>query len=388
MARFLHTADWQLGMVRAFLPPEAQARYDEARIDAIRALGRLAEAEACAFIVVCGDVFEHAQIGARSAARSMRALQALPVPVYLLPGNHDPLNAGSVYRSRWFTTERPEHVTVLDAPALVRISDEVELLAAPWYGKQPPVPQLDVMATQIEPAAQGTVRIGVGHGATEDIAGDMTGTALRVSRFTEALNRRALDYVALGDHHSLRDVGNLGKIWYPGTPEPTRFTETAPGHVLLVELEPDIPPKVTPRRVGRWTLVEQKWDLHENADVKALLAWLDAFPDESRTVAKPILSGSLSLSDHAYLTDGLDVRRDLFAAIPDSSRSNLSIRAEDTDLDGLDLTGFAADAAADLRERGGPAALDALELLLRLAARADDAATGLGTGTGTGAATA
>ena len=386
MARFLHTADWQLGMVRAFLPPEAQARYDEARIDAIRALGRLAEAEGCAFIVVCGDVFEHAQIGARSAARSMRALQALPVPVYLLPGNHDPLNAGSVYRSRWFTTERPEHVTVLDAPGLVRISDEVELLAAPWYGKQPPVPQLDVMATQVEPAAQGTVRIGVGHGATEDIAGDMTGTALRVGRFTEALNRRALDYVALGDHHSLRDVGNLGKIWYPGTPEPTRFTETTPGYVLVVDLEPDIPPKVTPHRIGRWTLVEQKWDLHENADVKAVLAWLDAFPDESRTVAKPILSGSLSLSDHAYLTDGLDVRSDLFAAIPDSSRTTLSIRAEDTDLDGLDLTGFAADAAADLREQGGPAALDALELLLRLAARADDAGTGLGTGTGTATA--
>ena len=204
---------------------------------------------------------------------------------------------------------------MLDAPGLVRISDEVELLAAPWYGKQPPVPQLDVMAAQIEPAAQGTVRIGVGHGATEDIAGDMTGTALRVGRFTEALNLRALDYVALGDHHSLRDVGSLGKIWYPGTPEPTRFTETAPGHVLVVDLEPDVPPKVTPHRIGRWTLAEQAWELHENADVRALFAWLDGFPDESRTVAKPILSGSLSLSDHAYLTDGLEVRRDLFAVI-------------------------------------------------------------------------
>jgi DNA repair exonuclease SbcCD nuclease subunit len=368
MARFLHTADWQLGMVRAFLPVEAQARFDEARIDAVRALGRLAEAEGCDFVVVCGDVFEHAQIGAKAAGRSMRALKALPVPVYLLPGNHDPLNAGSVYRSRWFTTERPEQVTVLDAPGLVRISAEVELLVAPWYSKQPPVPQLDLMATQLEPAAPGTVRIGVGHGATEDVAGDMTGTALRIGRFTDALNRRALDYVALGDHHSLRDVGDLGKIWYPGTPEPTRFTESAPGYVLVVDLEPDIPPKVTPHRVGRWTLAEREWELHEREDAAALLAWLDAFPDETRTVAKPIMSGLLSLTDHAYLADGLDVRRDLFAAIPDSSRSRLAIRAVDADLDGLDLTGFAAEAAADLRSQGTPAALDALELLLRLTA--------------------
>jgi DNA repair exonuclease SbcCD nuclease subunit len=375
MARFLHTADWQLGMVRAFLPPEAQARYDEARIDAIRALGRLAEAEGCEFLVVCGDVFEHAQIGAKAAGRSMRALRALPVPVYLLPGNHDPLNAGSVYRSRWFTTERPSHVTVLDAPGLVRISAEVELLIAPWYGKQPPSPQLDAVAASVEPAAPGTVRIGVGHGATEDIAGDMAGTALRVGRFAEALNRRALDYVALG---------GLGKIWYPGTPEPTRFTEVAPGHVLVVDLEPDIPPKVTPHRVGRWTLVEQEWELHERADVAALLAWLDAHPDESRTVAKPIVSGSLSLTDHARLADGLEQRRDLFAAIPDSSRSRLAIRAEDADLAELDLTGFAAEAAADLRGQGTAAALDALELLLRLADRAAGPAA-VGTGpVGTG----
>jgi hypothetical protein len=244
----------------------------------------------------------------------------------------------------------------------------VELLVAPWYSKQPPVPQLDLMATQLEPAAPGTVRIGVGHGATEDVAGDMTGTALRIGRFTDALNRRALDYVALGDHHSLRDVGDLGKIWYPGTPEPTRFTESAPGYVLVVDLEPDIPPKVTPHRVGRWTLAEREWELHEREDVAALLAWLDAFPDETRTVAKPIMSGLLSLTDHAYLADGLDVRRDLFAAIPDSSRSRLAIRAVDADLDGLDLTGFATEAAADLRGQGTPAALDALELLLRLTA--------------------
>jgi DNA repair exonuclease SbcCD nuclease subunit len=378
MARFLHTADWQLGMVRAFLPAEAQARYDEARIDAVRALGSLAEAQGCDFAVVCGDVFEHAQIGARGAARSMRALRSLPLPVYLLPGNHDPLTAGSVFRSRWFASECPDHVTVLDTPGPVRISADVELLAAPWDGKQPPVPQLDALAAQTGPAAPGTVRIAVGHGATDDIAGDLAGTALPVAGLADALNRRALDYVALGDHHSLRDVAGLGRIWYPGTPEPTRFTETAPGHVLVVDVEPDSPPKVTAHRVGRWTLTERKWDLRERADVTALFEWLDAFPDESRTVAKPILSGSLSLTDHAYLAEGLEARRDLFAAIPDSSRSDLVMRAVDTDLDGLDLTGFVEEAAADLRGRGTPDALEALELLLRLAAR-DEAAGTAGT---------
>ncbi len=40
--KFIHSADWQLGMTRHFLSPEAQARFSQARIDAITAIGALA----------------------------------------------------------------------------------------------------------------------------------------------------------------------------------------------------------------------------------------------------------------------------------------------------------------------------------------------------------
>ena len=40
--RFLHTADWQLGMTRHFLAGEAQPRYSAARRDAVAGLGALA----------------------------------------------------------------------------------------------------------------------------------------------------------------------------------------------------------------------------------------------------------------------------------------------------------------------------------------------------------
>ena len=38
--RFVHTADWQLGMTRHFLDGEAQPRYSAARRDAVAGLGR------------------------------------------------------------------------------------------------------------------------------------------------------------------------------------------------------------------------------------------------------------------------------------------------------------------------------------------------------------
>ena len=92
MVKFLHTADWQLGMTRHFLAGEAQARFDGARIDAIRTIGALAEDEGCAFVVVCGDVFESNQVSRQVILRAFEAMGASPqVTFYLLPGNHDPL---------------------------------------------------------------------------------------------------------------------------------------------------------------------------------------------------------------------------------------------------------------------------------------------------------
>ena len=56
--RFVHTADWQLGMTRYFLNGEAQPRYSAARRDVVAGLGALAAESGAEFVVVAGDVFE------------------------------------------------------------------------------------------------------------------------------------------------------------------------------------------------------------------------------------------------------------------------------------------------------------------------------------------
>ncbi|MDX5400175.1 MAG: metallophosphoesterase, partial [Actinomycetes bacterium] len=135
--RFGHTSDWQLGMTRHFLEGEAQARYSAARIDAIRALGDVVRREACEFVVVAGDVFESNMVAERTVRRALDALATVPCPVYLLPGNHDPLDAASVYRSAVFHQARPANVVVLEEPGVVRVRDGVEIVAAPWFTKRP-----------------------------------------------------------------------------------------------------------------------------------------------------------------------------------------------------------------------------------------------------------
>ena len=135
--KFLHTADWQLGMTRHFLDTEAQSRYSAARRDAVAALGRLARETGAEFVVVAGDVFDANQLAPKVVSQALEAMRAIEVPVYLLPGNHDPLDASSVYTSKLFVDECPDNVTVLDRAGVWDVRPGVQIVAAPWRSKKP-----------------------------------------------------------------------------------------------------------------------------------------------------------------------------------------------------------------------------------------------------------
>ena len=63
--------------------------------------------------MVAGDVFGTTS-STRVVSQSLEAMRAIGVPVYLLPGSHDPLDAASVYTSALFRARMPANVAVLD----------------------------------------------------------------------------------------------------------------------------------------------------------------------------------------------------------------------------------------------------------------------------------
>ena len=241
MVRFIHTGDWQLGMTRHFLAGDAQERFSEARLDAVRAIARLARDERCDFVVVCGDVFESNQVDRRVVARALDALQEFHVPVYLLPGNHDPINAASVYRSQAFASHCPPNVVVLEEAGARRVPGlEVELVAAPWDSKAP-LEDLAARACAGLARDDRALRVLVAHGAVDVLAPDPGDPSLiRLAGLEEAVRSGLVHYVALGDRHSVTEVGGTGRVWYAGSPLATDYGEVEPNHVLLVELEPGL----------------------------------------------------------------------------------------------------------------------------------------------------
>ena len=374
MVKFIHTADWQLGMTRHFLPSEAQARFDAARLDAVRRIGALAVEEECDFVVVCGDVFESNQVGRQVVVRALDAMAATPqITFYLLPGNHDPLDASTVYRSPTFVEHCPANVVVLESSDPVAAASGVELVPAPWPTKRP---LNDLVAGACDGLAPTeSVRIVAGHGALDSMSPNRNDPVLiGLEELESRLNSGVIHYVALGDRHSTTDVGETGRIWYAGAPEPTDYVEIDPGNALVVELDPgDI--KVESRRVGTWAFVHE----HEGrvvtggADIDALEEWLASLDGKERTILKLSLVGQLSLAQKARLDELIDHHSDLLAAVEvGERRSDLVVLPDDADVDDLGLSGFAQEALGDLRElaESGEQAVvarDALALLHRLA---------------------
>ncbi len=372
MVKFIHTADWQLGMTRHFLNDEAQARFSGARIDVIRRIGALAVKEGCEFVVVCGDVFESNQVGRQVVVRALDAMAATPgVTFYLLPGNHDPLDSSAVFRSPTFVDNRPANVVVLEDSDPVEVAPGVDLVPAPWPTKRP---LADLVAGACEALHDdGTVRIVAGHGALDFRSPNRNDpTLIALGGLESRLDAGVIHYVALGDRHSTTNEGRTGRVWYAGTPEPTRHDESDPGKVLVVELDTDLV-QVEPQFVGTWRFVQEAWELTGDADVDALDGWLSGIEAKERTILKLSLVGQVSLALKARLDDLLDHHSDLLGALEVwERRSDLAVLPDDADIDDLGLSGFAQEALGDLRElaESGEQAVvarDALALLHRLA---------------------
>jgi len=372
--RFLHTSDWQLGMTRHFLSEGAQERFSQARFDAIRTLGRIAAEEHCQFVLVCGDAFESNQVDRKTVARAMEALKEVPVPVNLLPGNHDPLNAASVYRSSIFIERKPDHVLVIDNANPIQAADGIEIVGAAWMSKRPEANAIDETLNALPPADR-VKRICAGHGAVDLLTPDSDAPGvIEVSALERAINENKVQFVALGDRHSVTRVGTGERIWYSGTPESTDFAEANSGFALIVDVG-DEQVAIKEVKAGQWQFIERtRVDLNTGDDVEMLRQWLEKIENKERTVVRLHLVGSLSLSSHGLLHGHLDAAEDVFGAL-EAREDHLLVIPDDSDFADLGFSGFAGQTTERLRSQiaeGGDeaaAARDALTLLLRLARR-------------------
>ncbi len=255
----LHTADWHLGRRFPRFPEEDEQKLTRARREVVTKILDLAESRRVDAVLCAGDLFDEYAPDSQwwKAVVEDLAKRKWARQVVLLPGNHDPLVAGSVYEpGHAFRRRLPAFVHVVDRPDFeLELADNVVLYALPCTshaGQNDPALQLPARTPGDE-----RIRIGLVHGQTFDIEGHQTNFPIA----RDAAQQRGLDYLAIGDTHGFRDVQPDATVptVYPGAPEPATFGETDAGHVALTFFPRDRRRRaiVESHRVGTWQWSEQ-----------------------------------------------------------------------------------------------------------------------------------
>jgi DNA repair exonuclease SbcCD nuclease subunit len=308
--RFLHTADWQLGLRVSFIPGDAGAVVRNERFATIRRIASVVRTTQSELVVVAGDVFEHHGLRPETLRRSFDAMSEIPVPVYLLPGNHDPLTEDALYRSEIWQRECPRNVQVLASQDPVVVRPGVMLFGCPLLERHTLGDTTEHLA--LSPADPEHVRIGVAHGGIKEFLERMIGLDEPINNAIpmDRAARSGLDYLALGDWHGLLRIDD--RTWYSGTPEATRFKERDPGKVLVVEIEaPGAVPLVTPHDVSGLDWKKAEFSLDGEADLVGLQRFVEGLPRKDTTLLELTLAGTIDASVRARLDlEILDKARD------------------------------------------------------------------------------
>jgi DNA repair exonuclease SbcCD nuclease subunit len=291
--RFLHTADWQIGM-KATALGDAGARIREERLAAGHRVVAAAKDFQVDFIVVAGDLFEHNAVDRVLVQKVADILGSFGGPVFIIPGNHDPLMRGSVWEHPAWKASDTVRVLRQEAPIEV------------WGGMLYPCPVLERHSGRnptawITAERTGAVRIGLAHGTVEGVRQDEPDYPIP----RDAAERTGLDYLALGHWHSTTiytSSGGVPQMAYSGTPEPTRFGERESGQVLMVEIPgPEAAPKITPVPTGGLNWVTVVEELRERGDLARVREELGAIARPERSLIEVSLGGILTADGQAEL---------------------------------------------------------------------------------------
>jgi len=365
--RFIHTADWQLGQGFDRFPPDAAAELRKARLEAVARIGRLATQETMDAVLVAGDCFDQIAVADRTLRQFLAAAESFAGPWLLLPGNHDPALAESPW-SRLRRIGVPENIIIADRPEPI-ILGTAAVLPAPLRRRRDVMDLTEWFDGAATP--EGAFRIGLAHGSVAEFLPE-PGEAMNPVALDRA-QRARLDYLALGDWHGLLKVDE--RTWYSGTPEPDRFKDNGPGHVLKVTLEaPGAPPRVKAERLARITWRQPEFEIAPGG-AESFGGRLAELVSGRDTIVKLSLRGVVDLATRTEVSEVIEKAAARVLHL-EMDESGLVIEPSDDDLDAIDTAGFVRIALEDLRGRlGGPegdTALRALAHLYRLHLQAGD----------------
>jgi DNA repair protein SbcD/Mre11 len=242
--KLLHASDYHLGALFSGMPGN---RGNERRDDLLKTFEDtlvLAEEKNVDAILIAGDIFNSENPGrylSEFVSRKFREIKH--IPIYVIPGNHDPITSNSV----WKKTEFPSNVHIFDQEGFtVETLDDLAIYGCPYDPKNPGKRVLNDVPEQQD----FKYSIGLVHGSYNVISDRIGDNYFPIEG--EDFSKCYFDYFALGHYHSYYQIPVFKNAYYSGSPEGLNFKETGDRFVLYVELSnngPMVEPIKTNRKV-------------------------------------------------------------------------------------------------------------------------------------------
>ena len=275
MVRLIHTADWQIGKGYGTLAEEAACLLRKARIDAIDRMAAVTQDSGAAYVVVAGDLWDSPTLPMEAVHECFHAIGRLGCPVLVIPGNHDHGGSDSIWCKPEVMASQQRYAPNLRllAQAEPVVLPDLVVLPCPLLRRHSTTDAtawLHTFPWDTLPADR--PRLVLAHGSVTDFGERVHHNIIALDDLPTA----AVDYVALGDWHGLKQVAP--KAWYCGTPEPDCFDKEGSGRraqVLLVDLERGEMPQVTPHPTGHFHWHQLKAELSSPEDLRHLQQQVD-----------------------------------------------------------------------------------------------------------------
>ncbi len=362
MIKLIHTSDWQLGKPFARMSVEATVALQEARLEAIDALGKLAADEAASDVLVAGDVFDAAEPHDRTVRQALLRMAGYGCRWWLLPGNHDYARSEGLWDR--LKRDAPKNIHALIVPVPMELTTGAWLLPAPLTHRRAEHDPTDVFSGMNTPTD--SVRIGLAHGPIQSFGRHEEAKNLIASNRAQV---DGLDYLALGDWHGHVMIGE--RTAYSGTPEPDDFGRETTGGALLISIQGNgVTPTVNFKTTAKYSWREAEWNpVSGLADVEKRIEALRQQENLSRLVLRLHLSGLVGLSERVRIREHLESGLAHDVRWLDLQSDDLFVRPTQDELEEIDAHGvlrLVADRLQAITQRDGREGLVAMAALERL----------------------
>lgn len=234
--RVVHTSDVHLGAYAGYDDPKWVARRELMEATFRRVID-LANRECADVLLLAGDIFDNDRVPAETVEWAAREIARFEGQAFLIPGNHDPMDPGSIYWrndmeaiARRLTIVRQHRGELVEPEGLDLVLWGRAYLDSDWTFRP-----LDGLPGRVD--RRWHIALAHGHFVPE---GGETHRSLPIFERELAAARGAWDYFALGHWEPHADVscGGVTAI-YPGAPMPLSDANRRAGMVAIIDFDAD-----------------------------------------------------------------------------------------------------------------------------------------------------